>query len=117
MTTSLNIEAILGRPEHPPDIDTPLRELRKHRVLVTGADGSIGSAITQLLNDSGVSTIGTDIDDCDVTNSTMLADVMARVKPTLVFHLACLAPARRRDRPARRCNRKHYWHRKCGALD
>ena len=88
MTTSLNIEAILGRPEHPPEIDTPLDELQRHRVLVTGADGSIGSAITMLLNNCGVSTIGTDIGDCDVTNRTMLDDVMARVKPTLVFHLA-----------------------------
>ena len=88
MTISLNIEAILGRPEHPPEIQTPLHELRKHRVLVTGAEGSIGSAITKLLNDSGASTTGTDIADCDVTNRSMLADVMARVKPTLVFHLA-----------------------------
>ena len=88
MTTFLNIEAILGRQEHPPEIETPLRELQRHRVLVTGADGSIGSAITMLLNDSGVSTIGTDVSDCDVTNRGTLADVMERVKPTLVFHLA-----------------------------
>ena len=88
MTTFLNIEAILGRQEHPPEIETPLRELQSHRVLVTGADGSIGSAITMLLNDSGVSTIGTDVSDCDVTNRGTLADVMERVKPTLVFHLA-----------------------------
>lgn len=88
MTTFLNIEAILGRQEHPPEIETPLRELQRHRVLVTGADGSIGSAITMLLNDSGVSTVGTDVSDCDVTNRGMLADVMERVKPTLVFHLA-----------------------------
>jgi O-antigen biosynthesis protein WbqV len=88
VTTPLNIEAILGRPEHPPEIDTPVRELQKHRVLVTGAEGSIGSAITLLLSDYGVSTVGTDIGDCDVTNRTMLADVVARVEPTLVFHLA-----------------------------
>ena len=88
MTTFLNIEAILGRQEHPPEIETPLRELQRHRVLVTGADGSIGSAITMLLNDSGVSTIGTDVSDCDVTNRGTLADVMELVKPTLVFHLA-----------------------------
>jgi FlaA1/EpsC-like NDP-sugar epimerase len=88
VTTFLNIEAILGRPEHPPEIETPLRELQRHRVLVTGADGSIGSAITMLLNDSGVSTVGTDVSDCDVTNRGMLADVMESIKPTLVFHLA-----------------------------
>ena len=88
MTTPLNIEAILGRPEHPPEIDTPLDELQRHRVLVTGAEGSIGSAITLLLNNYGVSTVATDIGDCDVTDRTMLDDVMERVKPTLVFHLA-----------------------------
>lgn len=89
-TTSVppNIAAILGRPEHAPEIETPLRALQDHRVLVTGAAGSIGAALTGLMKGLGLAVIATDAADCDVTDRGLLTEVMAWGDPTLIFHLA-----------------------------
>jgi len=41
------LERILGRPERPLPLDEPLARLAGKRILITGAQGSIGSALLE----------------------------------------------------------------------
>ena len=60
------VERALGRPARPPELMTVLAQLAAGRVLVTGAAGSIGVAISAILEDAGVETLLTDRDELDV---------------------------------------------------
>ena len=84
----MNIEAIMGRREYPPSISEPLDVLRESRILVTGAYGSIGGALVDMLRSNGVSVTATDIATCDVTSSADVDETMRIVDPEYVFHLA-----------------------------
>lgn len=53
-------------------------------VIVTGARGSVGSALAARLPDA----VLTDIDTLDVTDEQQVADVLGVVKPDVIFHLA-----------------------------
>lgn len=79
------VEVVLGRPIHDIDVSTQVAMLRDEVVLVTGAMGSIGSAVCGLI-DGGV--VATDVDDMDVTDRDAVDVVFAAVKPTVVLHLA-----------------------------
>ena len=76
------LERALGRPERPLPLDEPLGVLLDRRVLVTGADGSLGTVLVPLLEAAGVDTVATDIDDLDVRHARRLIDA------DVVFHLA-----------------------------
>lgn len=59
------------------------------RVLVTGANGMLGSEVMKLLGrDGSVTAVGTGMRDMDVTNLASVKDVMQRVRPTHVIHCA-----------------------------
>ena len=84
----VNIEGIMGRREYPPSISEPLDVLSESRILVTGAYGSIGGALLDMLRSNGVSVTATDIAMCDVTSSADVDEIMRIVDPEYVFHLA-----------------------------
>jgi FlaA1/EpsC-like NDP-sugar epimerase len=96
------IERILGRPERPLPLDEPLARLEGKRVLVTGADGSIGSAATRLLVDVA-QVVATDKHSgnpaLDVRVGSDVASVLAEERPEVILHLAAAksAPDGERD--------------------
>lgn len=84
------IEKVLLRSEQPLQVESDLAELQKinARVLITGADGSLGKLVSQILQESGVTYLATDIDDCDVTDTLAVDRVIDSFVPTHILHLA-----------------------------
>lgn len=107
---SAELERILGRPEHAYPIDAWLPLLRTKRILVTGAAGSIGSALGSLLNGRVDVFCLTDLEPIDGSNVLDVRDDLAvsafflDFEPDVVFHLAGAkhAPEGERD-PAGVC--------------
>jgi FlaA1/EpsC-like NDP-sugar epimerase len=101
------IEDLLGRSPIPIDLATVRRSLEGHRVLVTGAGGSIGSEICRQvaeldpavlvlldhdethLHDTAATIAGpTEQALVDVTNRSAVIDAFTRYRPEVVFHAA-----------------------------
>jgi FlaA1/EpsC-like NDP-sugar epimerase len=101
------IEDLLGRSPIPIDLATVRRSLEGHRVLVTGAGGSIGSEICRQvaeldpavlvlldhdethLHDTAATIAGpTEQALVDVTNRAAVIDAFTRYRPEVVFHAA-----------------------------
>lgn len=88
---------VLGRPEHKIDFAVPLERLRSERILVTGASGSLGRPLVDVLYEAGITYLATDLDPIgwdsswrrmDVTNPDSVLKVFGAFRPTLVIHLA-----------------------------
>jgi FlaA1/EpsC-like NDP-sugar epimerase len=90
VTDAWSIEDALGREERVPDISEPLRLLASERILITGARGSIGSALVERLSAAGVAAVATDLDTLDVTCAETVASVIRHHAPTLVIHLGAI---------------------------
>src|SRR5512145_1292633 len=61
------------------------------RILVTGANGRLGSQIVQQLQETQVDTVtGIDIDNVNITDSASVQQLFESVKPELVIHCAAL---------------------------
>ena len=108
------IEDLLGRPQSNLDRPAMAAMIRRHRVLVTGAGGSIGSELVRqicaeapahiTLLDNGefnLYTIDMEVRQrfasvacstilADVRDDTAIKDIIAREKPDVVFHAAAL---------------------------
>jgi FlaA1/EpsC-like NDP-sugar epimerase len=96
------LERILGRPERPLPLDEPLAGLAGKRVLITGAEGSIGSAVARSIGDAA-EVIPTDKHSgnpaVDVRVESDVAAVLRQTRPDVIFHLAAAksAPDAERD--------------------
>jgi FlaA1/EpsC-like NDP-sugar epimerase len=88
------LERILGRPERPLSLDEPLAGLAGKRVLVTGAKGSIGSALL-----GHIQATATDVDTLDVRDEAAVAAALSSERPDIIFHMAAAksAPDGERD--------------------
>lgn len=84
------IEKVLLRNEQPLEFKSELGDLQKinARVLITGANGSLGKLVSQILNTSRISHLATDIDECDVTDISQVNRVVNDFLPTHILHLA-----------------------------
>lgn len=82
------LERILGRPVWRIPVEEPLRWLRSQRVVITGAAGSIGEALSDILGDADAWTHATDIDTLDVRDPDDVDREFVSARPTVVFHLA-----------------------------
>ena len=65
-----------------------LTKLTGERILITGAAGSIGSALAASLVERDVSVLCTDVHTMDVTRRSALDAAFSGFHPTLVYHLA-----------------------------
>lgn len=87
------VEDVLGRPELEIPATLPLRLLRRERILITGANGSLGRELRAWLDEEQISNLATDI-DADADATTYVYDVRVPLtgcddyRPTLIFHLA-----------------------------
>jgi UDP-N-acetylglucosamine 4,6-dehydratase/5-epimerase len=86
------MELTIGRPEQRFLLDTYRDYLRREKVLVTGALGSIGRPLCEWMKANGIDHIPTDIgivnDSLDVRDMENLQHWIAITRPTLVAHLA-----------------------------
>lgn len=96
------LERILGRPERPLPLDEPLARLNGKRILITGAEGSIGSAVAEILRDVA-EVVATDKHSgnpaVDVRVESDVAAALREARPEVIFHLAAAksAPDGERD--------------------
>ena len=88
MIPSDYLEIVLGRKSTPLDNSQDLLSMADERILLTGAMGSLGVAITEILSRHKVQFLGTDIETCDVTNPQLVKEVISQFRPTLIVHLA-----------------------------
>ena len=65
------------------------------KALVTGAEGSVGTALVPTLREQGWTVIATDIDTMNVTKPAVVRRAIAESRPDVIFHLAAYkhAPA------------------------
>jgi FlaA1/EpsC-like NDP-sugar epimerase len=96
------LERILGRFERPLPLDEPLARLAGKRVLITGAEGSIGAAAAEILRSTAelVTTDKTSGDPAlDVRVESDVKAVLESEQPEVVLHLAAAksAPEGERD--------------------
>lgn len=87
-----DIENILGRQERPLNIELALQALAGKTVLITGAAGSIGSAVSSMLS-KDINVVNTDIVDTkyrhlDVTDPRQIINVFDAVNPDIILHIA-----------------------------
>jgi dTDP-4-dehydrorhamnose reductase len=63
-------------------------DLSHKRILVTGANGQLGSAIVSLFKHHHIDVIGTDRSMMDITNQQQVFDVVKQLKPQVIIHCA-----------------------------
>jgi dTDP-4-dehydrorhamnose reductase len=63
-------------------------DLSHKRILVTGANGQLGSAIVSLFKHHHMDVIGTDRSMMDITNQQQVFDVVIQLKPQVIIHCA-----------------------------
>ena len=57
-------------------------------ILITGANGQLGTELPYLLDERNVDQVAVDAAEMDITNAEMVEKVFAKVRPTLVYHCA-----------------------------
>jgi len=57
-------------------------------ILITGANGQLGTEIRYLLDERKIEYIGTDVTEMDITDASSVDAVFDEVKPKIVFHCA-----------------------------
>ena len=58
------------------------------KVLVTGANGMLGQDLCPILRNNGYEVFETDIDNLDITDLTMVDEVLSKETPDIVIHCA-----------------------------
>jgi FlaA1/EpsC-like NDP-sugar epimerase len=93
MMDKISLEKVLGRNEISElvDIASQLQGLNE-RVLVTGANGSIGTVLTEKLRHHNVNFLSTDIEGdhvkMDITDPVVVKKVLDEYKPTIIVNIA-----------------------------
>lgn len=58
------------------------------RILITGAQGQLGTELCHLLDEKNIEYVGTGSSDLDITDKKVVADYFNEYKPELVYHCA-----------------------------
>ena len=57
-------------------------------ILVTGANGQLGTELRHLLDERNEEYVAVDVAEMDITDAAKVDEVFEEVKPTLVYHCA-----------------------------
>ncbi|MDY5636502.1 MAG: sugar nucleotide-binding protein, partial [Streptococcus orisratti] len=57
-------------------------------ILVTGANGQLGTELRYLLDERNEDYVAVDVAEMDITDADKVEEVFSQVKPTLVYHCA-----------------------------
>ena len=57
-------------------------------ILITGANGQLGTELRYLLDERNEESVAVDVAEMDITNAEKVDEVFEQVKPTLVYHCA-----------------------------
>lgn len=68
-------------------------------ILVTGANGQLGSDILLELNDRGLESKGIDISDLDLTSENKVFEYIKQLKPTCIIHCAAYTAVEKAEEP------------------
>ena len=60
----------------------------KQPILVTGCKGYIGQYLIRHLTELGREVIGVGREDCDITNTSALTEIVESIRPSTIYHLA-----------------------------
>jgi FlaA1/EpsC-like NDP-sugar epimerase len=84
------VESILNRPINPVSIEDSLKIIlsNKVKVLITGANGSIGKRVCEIFTNNDLDFLATDIEDLDITIHSNVNKVVSLYKPSLILNLA-----------------------------
>lgn len=61
------------------------------KILITGADGALGTAMQDLLRQEGIQFMATDIRQLDITDFKQTNDAIMNYRPTVILHFAALS--------------------------
>jgi len=73
------------------------------RVLVTGANGQLGSDLMRCLNRRGETALATDLPDLDITDEALVRQTVAASNPEAVIHCAAYTAVNRAEEEPERC--------------
>lgn len=83
---------ILGRDEIQPLVDIDKQVKIDKKILITGANGSIGSRLIERFRDMGVDFLSTDIEGqhtyLDITNADNVKEVLNQYNPDIIINIA-----------------------------
>ncbi len=85
-------------------------------ILITGANGQLGTELRYLLDERNEEYVAVAVAEMDITNAEMVEKVFAEVKPSLVYHCAAYtavdaAEDEGKTEAARReCGRSYGFH-------
>lgn len=83
---------ILGRDEIQPLVDIDKQAKINKKVLITGANGSIGTRLIERFRVMGVDFLSTDIEGqhtyLDITNASNVRDILSEYKPDIIINIA-----------------------------
>lgn len=57
-------------------------------ILITGANGQLGSEVRKLLDEKKITYVATDSKELDITNEAAVQEFILRLKPTAIYHCA-----------------------------
>jgi len=63
-------------------------DLKNKKILVTGANGQLGSAIFTIFKQHNMNVVGTDRSIMDITNQKQVFEVINQIKPQVIIHCA-----------------------------
>jgi len=77
------------------------------RILVTGAQGQLGTELCHLLDEKNIEYVGTGSKDLDITDKSAVDKYFSEYKPELIYHCAAYtAVDAAEDEPGKTINQK-----------